>query len=120
MSPPTEQSEQVSLARWMRRRGLLWFHHPGGGKRPLKAARALKHAGASRGWPDCFIFDPPPAVSVAVGTAIELKRINGGGSSKTHLEEQCARLDSLAQRGWVVAICWGWREATDLLKALGY
>lgn len=117
---PSEQSEQVALARWLKRRGLLWFHHPAGGARPRRAGQALRHAGASRGWPDVLIFDPPPGVPSAVGTALELKRINGGGTSKAHLLEQCGRLDALALRGWCVAICWGWREAVQLLITLGY
>ena len=119
---PTEQSEQVALARWIRRRGAIrcWRHDPSGGKRPKRAGQSLKSAGASRGWPDNWILDPPPDVLGAVGTVIELKRIDGGGTPKPHLARQCARLEALARRGWCAAICWGWREAALLLKALGY
>jgi hypothetical protein len=113
MAIPTEASEQVVLAKWLRRNKVLFFHPPNGGRRVASEARLFKAMGTSAGVPDIIIVDPVPGY---VGTALELKRISGGTVSK-HQKEW---LRALKSRGWAALVARGARDAIKQLKELGY
>lgn len=113
---PTEQEEQRVVAQWLDLHGILWTHPPLGGYRRRIEAAILHGLGARSGVPDVLIFDRPPLHPEYVGTAIELKRRNGGRPTTSQKEW----LENLRKRGWYTAVCWGSGEAIDLLERLGY
>lgn len=113
---PTEEQEQVTLAQWLDLHGICWFHTPNGGHRNVVVAKKLKDQGVKPGVPDVIVVDRPPKSRDNVGVAIELKREKGGSVSP----DQRQWLDSLRERGWIVAVCRGAGEAINLLEELGY
>ena len=75
---PSELDEQILLAQYLDWIGVLWFHPPNEGRRSWRTGVALKRAGMKSGVPDCIIITPPPNRPDRRGTAIELKRCDGG------------------------------------------
>lgn len=113
---PTEDAEQILLARWLDTRRIRFCHVPNGGARDKITGARLKAAGVKRGVPDLLIFDRPPKHPDLCGAAIELKRRDGGVLSS----EQVDWLEALAERGWLAACCRGWEHAVEVLQAAGY
>jgi hypothetical protein len=74
---PTEDAEQVDLARWLASRKIRWAHVPNGGKRDMVTAARLKQQGVKPGVPDVLVFDPPPEHPDRIGAAVELKCRDG-------------------------------------------
>jgi VRR-NUC domain len=113
---PTEDAEQVNLAKWLDAHKLKWCHVPNGGHRDKITGARLKAAGVKKGVPDILIFDHPPLHPGKIGVALEVKRSDGGVLSP-HQEEW---LEALAARGWLTAVCNGWEAAVKLLREAGF
>jgi hypothetical protein len=114
----SEHSEQIVVARWLRKRGVRFIHVPNGMFRTGREAAILKAMGVEAGVPDFLIFDAPfcgqePAL---VGTALEMKRARGGRLSK----KQKKWLEELNKRGWFTAVVDGADAARALLLEIGY
>lgn len=85
------------------------FHIPNGGKRSATEARRFQAEGVKAGVPDIFL--PVPRHEYH-GMFIEMKRRQGGKISD-HQEEW---LESLADQGYAVKVCYGWEEAAEALE----
>jgi hypothetical protein len=109
-----EHEEQCRLIEWARDNEArypelaLLFAIPNGGHRNKAAAGKLKAAGVRAGVPDLCL---PVSRRGMHGLWIELKRPAGGRVSG----EQEAWLTRLAVAGHVVAVCYGWEEARDVI-----
>ncbi|MHB1937038.1 MAG: VRR-NUC domain-containing protein [Acidobacteriaceae bacterium] len=113
---PTEDQEQRVVVQWLTLMRVRFTHPANEGTKSAVRGAIMKGLGLVPGVPDLLIFDPPPAVSGAVGAAIELKRRRGGVVSDAQKEW----LEALAERGWQVAVCHGADEAIATLEAWGY
>ena len=113
---PPEEHEQLALVQWLELHKIKYTHVPNEGKHKVQYRVKQKRLGVKAGVPDLLIFDPPPANLENVGTAIELKRREGGRVTP----EQSAWLCALHDRGWAVAVCRGASEAIEFLESLGY
>jgi hypothetical protein len=113
---PTEEQEQVAVARWLRRNRVLFTHPPNGMHRTKSAGARLKRLGVIAGVPDLLIFSPAPAFPEARGVAIEMKRRSRGMVSLN--QERFHR--ALEEAGWLVYVCEGAAVAINQLKELGY
>lgn len=113
---PSEEHVQRTVAEWLDRHGILWCHVPNEGRHKPQYRRKMAALGLKSGVPDILVFDTPPAVKCARGTAIELKRKTGGRVSA----QQQEWLEALEGRGWVCAVCEGIDEALEHLESLGY
>lgn len=69
----------------------------------------LKKQGLRRGIPD---IDVPVARHGSHGLKIELKRVSGGAVS----EDQERMHELLKLQGYSVIVCYGWRNAVDIIK----
>lgn len=116
-----EHAEQCFLFQWahMRRRAhpVLRFLHaiPNGGERNGFVAAKLKDEGVKPGVPD---LDLPVGRWNHIGLRIELKALDRktekqGGCSDSQLDW----LEFLAGEGHATAVCYGWRQAADLIDA---
>ena len=110
----TEAQEQKFLFQWA---GLarqkfpeleLLFHVPNGGKRDKLEAISLKREGVKAGVPDLVL---PVARGEYFGLYIELKV--GKNKPKEH---QLKWIDQLKEQGYFVAVCYGWIEASEVIK----
>lgn len=134
-----EADHQRWLAEYLDALGLVWCHVPN--ERPLmghlrraliaalgreqgrKVAAAigktvggiLRGQGVKPGVQDVLIFTPPPGRPDVAGVAIELKEPGG-----TATRDQLDWLDWLDQCNWITEICYGWVEAAELVRELGY
>jgi len=113
----TEAQAQARVCLWLDLRGILYCHVPNGGKRGLITGRQLKRQGLKKGVQDILIFDPPPAFPDRVGTAVEMKRRDGGkGESGDQVQWRIA----LVKRRWVSLVAYGADDAIRQLMRLGY
>lgn len=115
-SVPLEETEQLTVVGWLEAHRVLYHASPNGGLRHKTVANRMKAMGCKPGFPDIAIFKRPPMFPANVGTAIELKRREGGKVSK----EQAEWLNSLRGQGWIAEVCCGCDEAIALLESLGY
>ena len=113
---PPEENEQMALVQWLRLHRIAFAHVPNEGRHKVQYRKKQKALGLQAGMPDLLIFDSPPAYPENVGTAIELKRREGGTLSNQQAEWLC----KLKDRGWAVAVCKGAAEAIEVLESLGY
>lgn len=111
----TEAQEQKFLFQWA---GLarqkypeleLLFHVPNGGRRDGREAASLKKQGVKAGVPDLIL---PSAHGGYCGLFIELKV----GKNKT-TEKQNKWIEKLKKQGYFVSVCYGWREASDVISS---
>ena len=79
-------------------------------------ASKLKKCGVKPGVPDVLIYTPPPKHLGKVGTAVELKRRDGGVVS----EFQQEWLADLERHGWLITVAHGWEDAVKFLQEAGY
>lgn len=116
--PLTEEQEHIRVARALDKTDILWCHYPAGGLRGSAASGRLKRMGLKRGVPDIFIFDPPPSDLSCGGMAVELKRLDQRSARVS--DEQTAWMSALEARGWLVAVCYGHKEAINTIRNAGY
>jgi len=114
----TEEQHQIELFRQLEILSKknpeysMVFHIPNGGMRNKATAARLKAAGVKAGIPDLLV--PVPRGKYG-GLFVELKSLKRGAKLS---KEQLEMIEKLRRYDYVVAICYGWREA---LKAIsGY
>ena len=121
---PSEASEHVRVASALRRAGVYFVHVPMGGARGRSSGAELRRMGASKGFPDLLILDPPQHLVVVSGSdttrccgvALELKRCVRGS---TPTADQVEHLERLAERGWLATVQWGADAALEYLRRVG-
>ena len=111
---PPEYKEQIRLAAYLDRLGVLWCHVPNERRMSPRAGRALNLAGRKSGIPDCLVFEPAPGKST--GVVIELKRRKGGRLSPTQREF----LQRFSALGWPAYCAAGADAAIRWLQEQGY
>ena len=111
---PLEYKEQIRLAAYLDRLGVLWCHVPNERQMSPRAGRALNLAGRKSGIPDCLVFEPAPGKST--GVVIELKRRKGGRLSPTQREF----LQRFSALGWPAYCAAGADDAIRWLQEQGY
>ena len=110
-----EDVEQATLFTWaglksgQRPELQLLFHIPNGGSRGKAEAARFKAEGVKAGVPDLFL---PVARGPYHGLFIEMKRRSGGRTS----EAQRKWIAALAAQGYLATICYGWKEAAELIE----
>ena len=78
----------------------------------------FKRMGVEAGAPDLLIFDPPPGVWGAVGTALEMKKVGATASAvSTDQTKFHKRLEALC---WHVIVGNGAQDALVKLRQAGY
>lgn len=114
VSAPKEDDEQEALFEWASLASAkypalaLLFHVPNGGFRGKATGCALKRRGVKAGVPDLFL---PVATSCFHGLFVELKVGNNRPSAA-----QCEWIAALRTQGYCVTVCYGWREAREVLE----
>ena len=114
-SVPSESYEQETLFKWMelqmkkRPELKLCFHIANGGSRGKAEAARFKAEGVKAGVPDLFL---PVSRGPYHGLFIEMKRRSGGRTS----EAQRKWIAALAAQGYLATICYGWKEAAELIE----
>ncbi|MBY6973053.1 UNVERIFIED_ORG: nuclease [Clostridium botulinum] len=109
----TESQEQTCLFQWagyqqVEFEELKLLHHvPNGGKRDKRTAVGLKRQGVKAGVPDVVL---PCGRGGYFGLYIELKV----GKNKTS-DNQKQWIRDLKEQNYLVEICYGWREAAEVL-----
>lgn len=116
VSPALESVHQVAVAKWLDHHEIAWWHTPNGGKRNKIVAANLKREGVKAGVVDVIIIDPPPNYPDLVGSALELKREDGG----TATDSQKAWLKKFSDRGWATGVFHGAKAMIEHLEKLGY
>ena len=112
---PHEGEEQATLFKWAELKSgkrpelRLLFHIPNGGSRGKAEAAHFKAEGVKPGVPDLFL---PVARGPYHGLFIEMKRQKGGKIS----EAQKAWLEGLTMQGFLAAVCYGWKDAAELIE----
>ena len=114
---PTELSEQIVVVKGLRTAGVLFCAVPNGGRRDKREAVMLKASGTVSGVPDILIFDSPP-FGDQVGTALEMKRINGKMSNLS--KAQKGWISELEKRNWLCLVGFGAEDALAKLRQAGY
>ena len=115
IKPPKEAEEQSMLFNWADWKSYkypelqLMYHVPNGGSRNKIEAARLKAQGVKPGVPDICL---PVARSGYHGLYIELKRQEGGRVS----DNQMVMLQNLADQGYAVSVCKGWKAASKVIK----
>lgn len=116
-SKVSELSEQIVVARELRRLRLRFTATMGGLYTSTKQARMAKASGLERGVPDLLIFEAPEGAQF-VGVALEMKR--AGGRPSDLRKEQREWLRALEVLGWRSLVGYGAEDALGKLCALGY
>ena len=105
----SEHKEQVAVVTWCRKRNILIFAIPNGGKRSRLEAICMKREGVLAGIPDLQIILPGQKV-----IWIEMKKRKGGSVSKVQKEIH-AKLQEL---GHLVCVAKGAKEAVEYIKEI--
>jgi hypothetical protein len=106
---PLEAQEQVKLIVYLRKRNILHYAIPNGGKRGQMEAIRLKQQGVVAGVPDICI---PVARKGHHGLYIELKRVAGGTVS----DAQQYWMEALAKEGYKAEIVRGYDAAIAIVE----
>jgi hypothetical protein len=104
-----EWREQAELVLWMEESGVVFYHVPNGGTRPIGEAMKFKRIGVKAGVPDICIPIPRKGYH---GAYIELKRVSGGIST----ESQKRWIKFLSGQGYYATICRGFKEAREKIE----
>jgi hypothetical protein len=118
MRVPSERSEQIALVKHLKHTKLKFFAVPNGGERPKKEAYMMVAEGLKSGVPDLMFVDPPPFIPGAVGTCIEMKKINAVPSDTSPNQLKWHKI--LRDRGWFVFVAKGCSAAIAGLREIGY
>lgn len=108
-----ESTEQQALFEWaamcVKRYPelVLLYHIPNGGKRSIATAKRLKAEGVKAGVPDICL---PVARGGFHGLYVEMK---AGKNCTT--QKQDTWLDALAAQGYMTAVCYGWKAASEVI-----
>lgn len=112
---PTETQEQIATIEWWSlfatTKGMderLLMHTANERKTSLRQGAKLKAMGVRAGWPDLFLALPCGDYH---GLFIEMKAKHGKTSK---VQEEIHEL--LRARGYLVIVCYGFGEASDMLK----
>ena len=105
---PTEAEDQIKLAVWLAKMGILFTSSANGGKRNFYEAVKLKRMGVSKGYPDVAIEMSNKSYH---GLRIELKRVSGGVRSPEQLEWQ----RRLRENGYCCEFANGLEEAKKIV-----
>lgn len=111
----TETQEQINVIKWGQQPSIraqypelaLLFHIPNERSDKVQAA-ILKKMGVKKGVPDLCL--PVPSGRYH-GLFIEMKQANGRAS-----DEQLWWLDHLKANDYATAVCYGWKQATEVLE----
>lgn len=111
----TETQEQINLIKWGQQPSVrgqypelaLLFHIPNERSDKVQAA-ILKKMGVRKGVPDLCL--PVPSGRYH-GLFIEMKQENGRAS-----DEQLWWLEHLKANDYAAAVCYGWKQATEVLE----
>jgi hypothetical protein len=106
--PPKEDLEQIRLATWLDKKGILFYAVPNGGRRYLLEAVKFKRMGVKSGVPDLCI--PLPTKSHH-GLYIELKRKSRSATS----DNQLYWIERLKKNGYAAHIAKGADEAIKIV-----
>lgn len=110
-----EDNEQIILFQWAAAQSgrypelELLFHIPNGGKRDAREAARFKRMGVKAGVPDLFL---PVPRNIYHGLWVEMKAPQGKLTPN-----QKRMLEQLASQGYKAAVCYGWEEATQVIKS---
>lgn len=115
---PGEHYEQRKVVEKLEAAGIAFFAVPNGGRRDIKEAAKLKREGVRRGVPDLVILRAPPAFPKWTGVALEMKRASGTFTDVS--EDQRVWLSRFQMARRIPVVGYGWRDAVEKLKALGY
>jgi hypothetical protein len=111
----SEGQEQEFLFDWVQYQSgrlpelRLLYHVPNGGKRDKRTAINLKRQGVKAGVPDLVLPVPRGGYH---GAYVELK-VNK--NKTTDLQKMW--LSDLEEQGYFTAVCYGWKEAANLLES---
>lgn len=114
MQATTEECEQIVLFRWAEFSASqypeleLLYHIPNEGKRSAVTGARLKAQGLKSGVPDVCL---PTAHGGYIGLYIEMKV-----KPNKPTENQKRWLRALREAGHMVAVCYGFEEARDLIE----
>tara|TARA_Y100000034_G_C6772291_1_gene344585 strand:- start:274 stop:627 length:354 start_codon:yes stop_codon:yes gene_type:complete len=112
-----EATEQKAVVGRLRRAKTVFCAVPNERANKIQAIH-FKAMGVEAGAPDLLIFDPPPAVWGAAGTALEMKCMGGRPSDVS--ETQRAFHKRLEALGWHVIVGYGSQDALVKLRRAGY
>lgn len=115
---PYEYEEQIALADLLTYAKINFFHIPNGaGKFKSRYAHQIKRMGLKAGIPDLMITSPPPLYKLAFrGVFVEMKRQGGRKPTAEQLEWH----EKLKVDGYKVIVAYGFDDAVEQLKELGY
>lgn len=113
---PSEEDEHITVADWLRARRVFFIHVPNEGKHKPQYRKKQARMGLLPGVADFLIFDKPKNGRSSVGTAMELKALDGRPPSR----EQLNFLDALEAVDWETGWHRGADEAIRWLTELGY
>lgn len=111
---PTELTEHLEVAKWLRRRGIFFHHSPNEAKRSVQQWVQLQRMGMVPGWPD-FIIPGNPWLAIELkcrktpsvrGGSFKGRMVGGGKVSP----EQTECLRKLSELGVKVFIGYGAEE----------
>lgn len=102
-----ERDEQIKLATWLTKEGILFYAIPNGGWRHELEAFNLKRQGVKAGVPDICV---PIRTKDYAGLYVELKAIGGIVS-----DLQQYWIKELNNRGYLAKVCYGFLEAKKVI-----
>jgi len=105
---PYELHEQIAVATYLAKRGVLFSATANGGSRDAREAANLKRSGVMSGLPDLLIFVANKGYH---GLCIELKRVKGGTLS----DNQHWWLQELEKNGYKAVCCRGADAAIEVI-----
>ena len=111
----SEDQHQEYLFEWAAYVPELKLLHsiPNGGLRNKTVAAKLKKQGVKSGVPDIFL---PLARCGYHGLYIELKKMKDSTPKGVLSPNQEIWLESLRNEGYKTAVCYGWKEAKDVIE----
>ncbi len=106
---PREDYEQIVVATWLSRHGVLFYHVPNGGFRDAREGAKFKKMGVFSGVPDLCIC---VSRSGYHGLYIELKRVKGGKLT----DSQKKWRDDLMREGYAWHMAEGHEQAIKIIS----